>query len=296
MKNFELAIATDFGGESSKLEDIEQTLKDISEAGFTHVHWCHEWDGDYIYSIYEMEQIREWLDKYHLQVKALHASKGTRRNTQTNLSHYRRDYTSDWEYNRKAGVDLIKNRVDLANIIGATEIVLHLYIPTLDFIENPSLKSNFYDRVCRSLDELQPYCADKNVRICMENLFDVPKDIMVGYFDMLLGRYPENFLGICVDTGHAFMSFGDDMIDFIDRYKSRIYSVHIHDNNGSSDYHFTPEDGDINWKTTMKALSQTVYELPLTLELTSYENDRHEFLSKAYIAGKQLTKYYENEN
>ena len=76
----ELAIATDFAGESTRLEDIEDVLKKISEAGFTHVHWCHEWEGDYIYSAYEMQQIKEWMDKYHLKAKALHATKGSRRN------------------------------------------------------------------------------------------------------------------------------------------------------------------------------------------------------------------------
>ena len=38
----ELGFASDFGGQSTKLSEIREGLRRISEAGFTHVHWCHE--------------------------------------------------------------------------------------------------------------------------------------------------------------------------------------------------------------------------------------------------------------
>lgn len=140
MNRTELAIATDMFGESTRLEDIELLLKKIAETGFTHIHWCHEWSGDYIYSRYEMEQIREWMDKYNLKAKSLHATRGSDKNDFEIEGHYRKDYTSEWEYNRKAGVELIKNRVDLAACIGATEIVLHLYVPYQSIEKDPGLR------------------------------------------------------------------------------------------------------------------------------------------------------------
>lgn len=108
MNKLELAIATDYMGESKKTEDLEHILKMVSEAGFTHIHWCHEWDGDYTYSTYEMEQIREWMDKYNLKAKSLHATIGTDHDVFSIHGNYRRDFTADCEYNRKAGVELIK--------------------------------------------------------------------------------------------------------------------------------------------------------------------------------------------
>ena len=38
----------------SKIEDRETCLREIAEAGFSHIHWCFEWTGDYIYSKAEM--------------------------------------------------------------------------------------------------------------------------------------------------------------------------------------------------------------------------------------------------
>ena len=73
----ELAISTDFEREYVRIEDIKRSLEQIAAAGFTHMHWCYEWDGDYIYAVSEMEQIRDWMVGYGLQPKSLHASKGS---------------------------------------------------------------------------------------------------------------------------------------------------------------------------------------------------------------------------
>ena len=147
----ELGINTDYDREFEKIEEIEESIRRIAEAGFSHLHWCYEWDGDYLYSHAEMEQIREWLDKYGLKIKALHASKGSRGiGSGRTENHYRKDYTSTIEYNRIAGVEQIKNRVELAQVLDATEIVLHMYLPYLDFAESEDAKAVFYGQVFRS--------------------------------------------------------------------------------------------------------------------------------------------------
>lgn len=63
----ELGINTDYEAEYVKIEEIEESIRRIAGAGFSHMHWCYEWDGDYIYSRSEMEQIRGWMDKYGLR-------------------------------------------------------------------------------------------------------------------------------------------------------------------------------------------------------------------------------------
>lgn len=293
MGELQVGIATDFNGESPQIEKMEEMLKKIAEAGFTHVHWCNEWDGDYMYSVYEMQQIKEWLDKYRLKAKALHATKGTSRDVSTMDIHGRRDYTSEIEYNRKAGAELIKNRVDLAACLGAHEIVLHLYVPYITFKEDPEAKERFYTQVYKSMDELQDYCAEKNVRICIENLFDVPEEHELEQLDRLFARYPASFLGFCLDSGHANMIWGDGMVEIIHRYKDRLFAVHLHDNNQTADSHKIPGQGSTDWSTVMKAIARTSYELPIVMELMCTEKQEEVFLKKAYDAGKWLTELYE---
>ena len=40
-----------------------------------------------------------------------------------------KDYTSSTEYSRLAGLELVKNRVELARVLDAHAIVLHLNLP-----------------------------------------------------------------------------------------------------------------------------------------------------------------------
>lgn len=220
-KRIPIAIATDLAGEDARIEAVEEILRRIANAGFTHIHWCFEWDGDYLYSVYEMEQIKEWMENLQLKAKSLHASKGSRRNVHKLTGHYRKDYTSDIEYNRKAGVELIKNRIDLAACIGAADIVLHLYVPHMSIGHSPDQLEKFYLQVFRSMDELEGYCREKEIRICLENLFDMPVDILEDMLDRLFAKYSPDFLGFCLDTGHANMVWRDSFYKAVERYKDR---------------------------------------------------------------------------
>ena len=67
MSTLQLAVATDLGGEYSQIEKIDEILGKIAQAGFSHIHWCFEWDGDYIYSSYEMQQIKELMEQHGLK-------------------------------------------------------------------------------------------------------------------------------------------------------------------------------------------------------------------------------------
>ena len=290
----DLAMTTDFRGEFSKIEDIESCLREIAEAGISHVHWCFEWTGDYIYSKAEMYQIREWMEKYGLKAKSLHASNGS--NFGWCDGHYRKDYTSDTEFNRIAGRELIENRVELAQIIGATEIVLHMYLPFLDFQNEPETKEVFYRQAFRSLDELEPFCKERNVRICIENLFEAPGELQLEQFDLLFARYPKEFLGFCLDTGHANLVWGDSFIEVLtERYKDRLFSIHMHDNKGwgdepgCGDAHRLPGEGTIDWKRLMGVLRTSAYELPWTLEVKKpAEEDTAAYLKRAKETGAWL--------
>ena len=294
----ELAISTDFEREYVRIEDIKRSLEQIAAAGFTHMHWCYEWDGDYIYAVAEMEQIRDWMVGYGLQPKSLHASKGSNKRGEDGCvnGHYRKDYTSELEPNRIAGVELIKNRVDLAHMLGTTEIVLHMYLPYEEFTKRPEYKEIFYRQVCRSLDELMPYCLERQVRICLENLYEAPGELQIEQFSRLFARYPADFLGLCLDTGHANLVWGRDFVEKLVRpFKDRIYSVHFHDNKGwgqepgCGDAHRIPGDPDFPWQELMEVMKESAYEAPLVLEVMKPEKEEAAvFLRQAYEAGQWL--------
>ena len=66
----QLSLTTDYATDTGNPEPY---LKRIAEAGFSHVHWCHHWNTDFLYSPYEIAQIAEWLDDFGLRLLDLHA-------------------------------------------------------------------------------------------------------------------------------------------------------------------------------------------------------------------------------
>lgn len=301
-----LGIATDFAGEQCSTEEIKQALQQIKTAGFTHIHWCSEWRSDYQYSIYEIQQIKEWMDELHLQAKSLHASRGSMVDTVIRMARgARRDYMSFEEANRKAGVEIVRNRMQMAQMLGAKEIVLHMNLPYMTFQEEPGSEEKFYKQVFRSLDEVQEEAYKLQIKICIENMLETPEKEQTEQFDRLFDRYDKAFLGMCLDTGHANIILGEAMYPFIKRYQDRIFSVHINDNQGGPangvygnelgawpcDLHQIPEEGTIDWKSMMQVLGASAYELPLVLELNSAKEAPEQFLKKAYEAGQRLNQY-----
>lgn len=314
----ELAIATDYFGESPDLREVEERLAHIAQAGFSHVHWAHEWDGDYVYSIHEMEWIRDRLKYYGLKTKGVHASKGSIRpggfcrNFYRN-DHMRKDYSSVNEYSRKAGVDLVKNRVDLAEILETTEIVLHMILPCCDF-ETEGYEELYYRQIFRSLDELEEYCRKKGVRICIENMWAPSNDRQISKYDRLFRRYSGEFLGICIDTGHALLADQEEnMLELAERYADRIYCIHAQDNPGprldlrenaktlgeycracgEGDCHWIPMEGRFDWEGFARILAGSSYSFPLILETACHEGDEMEFLGRNLQAGRKLTEMVE---
>lgn len=294
----ELGISTDYDGEFQEITKIEESIRLIAEAGFTHMHWCYEWDSDYMYSRAEMEQVKEWMKKYGLKAQSLHASKGSGAYSGHLQVDSKKNYLSTTEYNRIAGVELIKNRVELANVLGATEIVLHMCLPILDFAEIPGAKETFYTQAYRSFDELEPFCREKNVRICVENLFmnqGELQDEQIEQFDRLFERYSAEFLGLCLDVGHGYLVWGNEFITkFADRYKDRLYSIHLHDNwgwqkDGNSDAHALPGEGKIDWEALKSVLSKSAYKGAWVLEVVnSTGEDALKYLKRAREAGEKV--------
>lgn len=306
----ELGFASDFGGQSTKLSEIREGLRRISEAGFTHVHWCHEWDGDYLYAPSEMLQIKSWFDTFGLKAKSLHASKGGRiASAMRKDMEARKDFASFHEYSRQAGVELIRNRMELAEVLGAREIVIHLYVPYLTFREQPGSEEQFYRQVFKSFDELKPEAMERGIRICLETMLEIPAREQYRQFDRIFARYPKEYIGICWDTGHTHVILNEDMTTFAKRYRDRIFSVHLNDNLGGPridldgkeelvwccDMHWIPWEGTIDWEAVTDVLAESPYELPIVLELNCHEKNQKEFLRRSYEAGIRLANEMERK-
>ena len=108
----ELSVTTDYLTDTMSPEPY---LRHIADSGFTHIHWGHHWGSDFLYSQSEIKQIKTWLKDFGLKVVDLHASAGIEKN-----------WVGLHDYERMAGVELVKNRISMAANLGTDVINLHI--------------------------------------------------------------------------------------------------------------------------------------------------------------------------
>lgn len=286
-----LSINSECISASSSINALDTVFKKLKDGGFSHIHWCHEWNSCYYYSTYEMLHIQRILRKNGLKICGVHSTQGIRPIVNgIDMSHSdkvnsKKDYVSFDEYTRKSGIEMIKNRIDFAAFFDTDILVLHLNVPYENFKKSKEYYDRFWKQVFKSFDELQEYCHKQKVRVAIENLFDNSYESQIDVYKQLFSRYDKDFIGICYDTGHANMMNKANPFHLFELYPDRIFFIHAHDNNGIDDQHKIPYTGGFNWKS-FKIHYDMLDEKPqFTLEVIIDKNYTEEFfIQNAYNA------------
>jgi len=262
-----ISINTDYALDYNCCEPF---LKNIARAGFTHVHWCHHWNSDFIYSRWEIDEIATWLKRHGLKLLDLHGSRGQEKN-----------WTSLLEYERRAGVELVKNRIDMTARLGGDAVVMH---PT-HWMANETKDPRIDDQLRKSLDELEPFARKRGIRIAIENLVPARNAL----FQSLYFQYEPEFLCFCLDSGHQHIYPQNP--GPLELFKDRLGAVHLHDNDGSDDQHRLIFDGSIDWDRIAALMADSAYTKCINLELrwdqATYP-DEMDFLIRARDSGIHL--------
>ncbi len=120
-----------------------------------------------------------------------------------------------------------------------------------------------------NLEAISRYAATHNVRIAVENLtsgyFSDPLNLLA-----LVEDVDAENLGICIDTGHR--NLHGDPAQALRLVGSHLFTVHIHDNHGSSDEHLLPRRGTIDWPTVLETLTEIGYPGIFMYELSRPED------------------------
>jgi len=264
-----LCLTTDYkSGEG----DPRPALRAIAESGFTHIHWCHQWNTDFVYTEPEIRAVLSWLREYGLHLNDLHGSVGPEKN-----------WCSPIEYQRRAGIELVRNRIEMTARLGGRAVVMHL--PPLP--PEPAERTAWWDRVRRAFDALAPVVQRCGVRIALENLAEVGGDLL----EKIFREQPPEIVGLCFDSGHAHVS-GED-VQLLERFPDRLIAVHLHDNDGSGDQHRIPFTGTIDWDAVARGIARSDYGLhPLTFEVAmrghADEMSEREFLEACRQAAARV--------
>lgn len=281
----------------------------IADSGITHVHWSHEWDSTRLYSSEEMLKVRAMLSEYGLKVKGIHASAGWEYSmTPGLLSSMPQvvncpDYTSADESLRKAGSELIRNRLELAAVLETREIVLHMQLPYVRFSDK-RYKENYYGQACKSLEENQRTAEENGIRICFENLVGTPNGFQSEEFRFLFERFSPEYVGFCCDTGHSYLTDPNDPFALAREFRNRMYMIHLNENHSNPlpgdfsddvrqmrcDEHRVIGDGVIDFAAFAGILADSPYEMPAVAEFVVHEETENDFLKKSRVAIEKFTE------
>lgn len=122
-----------------------------------------------------------------------------------------------------------------------------------------------WESFLRSMDELLE-AVPGSVRLAVENT-PLPSGHLPVILD-LVGRYPADRVGICLDLGHA--NIEGDAPAAVRTAASRLVHLHASDNGSVRDDHLAPGRGSIPWEQTFEALSEVGFDGMCTLELRDY--------------------------
>lgn len=135
---------------------------------------------------------------------------------------------SIWE-DATEGEDLVvryKHDIDACKQNNIPMVIMHL---------TSGSKAPMYSEVgLNRFQQIVDYAKSLGIRVAFENTK------IKGYLDYVMDNIKDDNAGICFDSGHYHAHFKSEL-DF-NKFKNRIFAVHIHDNDGESDLHQTPFD------------------------------------------------------
>lgn len=252
---------------------FDRMLPLISQAGFRFISLS----GDREHSGYHKRrrriEIKRLLSKYHLKIASIHAPY---KENDGDLSVLDKEKHKEFIRN-------IKTAIDAARDFKVEIVDLHLNAR----FKGRTTKERI-GRVREAMEELSNYALLKEVKLSCENL---PERNSYPIFETILKEFNYPHIGVCYDISHAHIARKD--LSILERYRDRLFSIHISDDLSRNDDHLLPYDGEVDWKgfkRAFKTLSfKGVFMIESSMLSTSYKNPKR-FLSEAYHRGMRLLK------
>lgn len=183
---------------------------------------------------------------------------------------------SHMPFNRYAGENYeafmlsVMEHAKNAHILGSKILVVHgdeFDFANMEYSAEAVLEFNY-----RLFSPLVEYAAQNNMRVAFENVFQEnrPEPRFCSEAEdlcRLVDKFDPDLVGICWDSGHAKVQYGETHIEKLKAVGKRVISTHIHDNYYGKDLHLFPFMGTLDWKGFVEALHEINYAGDFTYEL-----------------------------
>ncbi len=102
----------------------------------------------------------------------------------------------------------------------------------------------------KTFERITHLAEDLKLKVAVENTSKTE------YIRHILDSFPSDYLGLCYDSSHDFIE-GESKGDILNRYKHRLFGVHLSDNDGVSDLHRIPGSGVVDFAAVVDSIKLT---------------------------------------
>ena len=207
----------------------------------------------------QINDLGYWFRDSRLKLHAVHAPMYTDEVWGRSGPHTHINITDRNKADRIRWVGEIKRALEMAETVPYRYLVQHIGVGGQEYSER-AVEAAF-----SSLEELTVFAGQRGVEILLENTQnELSSATRLTEFNQMTHLN----LNYVFDAGHANMAAGVE--HEFEIMKSRIRSLHLHDNDGKTDMHLFPmcgPPGTIDWQHTMTLLRSRPDQYPLLLEL-----------------------------
>ena len=172
-------------------------------------------------------------------------------------------------------LEALKKDIAMTAYMGSPYVIIHPFFNMVNR-ERPSAEEEWElnrDRYSALIPTLKEY----NVVCCLENMFVGGPEGMryaavcsdfreaAEWIDKLNDIAGEERFGFCMDTGHCHLT-GQNMRRALNFIGHRLKTLHIHDNDGHTDWHMGAFMGTTDWELFIEGLRDINYEGDLSFE------------------------------
>jgi sugar phosphate isomerase/epimerase len=136
------------------------------------------------------------------------------------------------------------------------------------------------------LDYLNGYESFNKIVKCAEDIklkLAFENTQMFHYTDFILKEFASEYAGFCYDSSHDFVN-GQSFGEILEKWKHKLFCVHLSDNDGTCDRHWIPTKGHVNWNRIINIIKQTNCK-SFSMETYPFQEEKElepiEFLIKA---------------
>lgn len=236
---------------------IFDCLEMIRRAGFEIIEVCSFSKHLDYHDLNAVQRARRLMDKLGIEPYSFHAPYSEAI-----------DVTAISQSVRHQAMAELLYATEAAAILGVRYMVLH---PGPERSNLPAVqRQQRIQNAIGVLRDIAETCNRCKMTLLLENM--LPHLFLGNIHDLtrIVDALSQSGVGICLDTGHAYLS--GNLLSITRQVSSRLEMVHVHDNRGIYDDHLSPGDGKIPWTEWWSQVSTGSFHAAIILEIAGHSD------------------------